>query len=81
MEMIKELLNCGGYITKETSEKFAKFFPNMPIVIKFGNRPRKVVRIRDLESETSNLEGDYVREIFISAENYQNLCDIFGLNF
>lgn len=59
-----------GYISEETLPGFAAECPDMPVVIKFGLSPRIQVPAKEVAAkiECAMKNGDYVREVFLSAQ-------------
>lgn len=83
MKILKHLIENGGNFTSDMLPEFVANFPDMPVVIKFEQKPRKIVTIKDLENEMKLAErtGDYAREVFISSDNFRRLAAVFGMSY
>ena len=82
MQLIKDIIENWGFVDSKQIKELIKYFPNTPLVIKWGMREREECfaqfvpsRIEKVESESD----DYVREVFIRTEHYRQLKTILGV--
>tara|TARA_Y100000996_G_C22372485_1_gene581617 strand:+ start:299 stop:550 length:252 start_codon:yes stop_codon:yes gene_type:complete len=82
MQLIKDIIENWGFVDSKQIKELIKYFPNTPLVIKWGMREREECfaqfvpsRIEKVESESD----DYVREVFIRTEHYRHLKLVFGI--
>jgi len=76
MQTLKDILSQFGYITKPQLAEINEHFPHMKVVIKWGGMHREqlpawqaIQRIEDVEEK----DIDYCREVFLSAQDCDNL--------
>ena len=82
METIKNILSNYGYMDSDQLAEINEYFPHMKVVIKWGGMPRDRVPawqaiklIKDVESKNI----DYCREVFLSAQDSDNLKKAFHI--
>jgi hypothetical protein len=79
MKTLQTILQQFGFVDSNQLKELSEIFPNMQLVIKWGQSPREELaacniakRIAEHEAETD----DYVREVFISSTNFRMLKQV-----
>jgi len=83
MKVLKDIMDHWGYVDSEQIEELEKFFPRMPLVIKWGGMPREVCPASEVVERIAHVEEmkqDYVREVFIRSENFRQLKSVLGID-
>ena len=82
MKLLKDIIDNWGFVDSLQLKELVEYFPSAPLVIKWGMREREICnacevakRIEKVESESD----DYVREVFINAENLNKLREVLGV--
>ena len=80
MNILKEIILSGGYITAAHHQELKNDFPNLIVCIKWGQAQREVTSLKYLDSVivAGEARGDYVREVFIPASVWDKLREAFG---
>ena len=76
METIKNILSNYGYINSDQLSEINEHFPHMKVVIKWGGLPRDRVPVWQAIKLIKHIESkniDYCREVFLSAQDSDNL--------
>ena len=76
METIKNILSNYGYINSDQLAEINEHFPHMKVVIKWGGLPRDRVPVWQAIKLIKHIESkniDYCREVFLSAQDSDNL--------
>jgi hypothetical protein len=73
-----------GFVTEDGLEALVRAggeFARQPLLIRFGGRPRVVVPAYDVAShvEAAEADGDYVRDVQLTAQEFDRLRAKFGL--
>ena len=80
MNILKEIILSGGYITEAHHQELKNDFPNLALCIKWGQSLRESTTLGKLgDAIKKGVErGDYVREVFIPVPVWDKLCEAFG---
>jgi len=80
MKLLKDIIQHWGFVDSEQLKELCKDFPKMPLVIKWGMREREICQASDVAQRIHEEEqlGDWVREVFINAENLGKLREVLG---
>jgi hypothetical protein len=80
MNILKEIILSGGYITEAHHQELKNDFPNLVLCIKWGQSLRETTTMHELSEriEAGRERGDYVREVFIPVSVWDKLCEAFG---
>jgi len=80
MKLLKDIIEHWGFVDSEQLKELRKDFPKMPLVIKWGMREREICQASDVAQRIHEEEqlGDWVREVFINAENLGKLREVLG---
>jgi hypothetical protein len=76
MKTLKDILSNYGYINKDQLAEINEHFPHMKVVIKWGGMPRERVHAWEAIQRIEKVEAediDYCREVFLTAQDSQNL--------
>ena len=76
MKTLKDILSNYGYINKVQLAEIVEHFPHMKVVIKWGGMPRERVHAWEAIQRIEKVEADdidYCREVFLTAQDSQNL--------
>jgi hypothetical protein len=82
MEVLKSILDHWGFVDSEQLPELVKYFPNTPLVIKWGGMPRERIEASKVAERIKIVEEsdqDYVREVFIESVHFRQLKEVFGL--
>jgi len=82
MQLIKDIIENWGFVDSVQLPQLIKYFPNTPLVIKWGMREREECFAQFVPSRIEKVEAesdDYVREVFIRTEHYRQLKTILGV--
>lgn len=82
MQVLKQIIDHWGFVDSQQLPELAKYFPDTPLVIKWGGMPREQVvasRVAERIKEVEQWDQDYVREVFICAKQMTKLKEVFGL--
>ena len=76
MKILKDIIDHWGFVDSEQLKELIEHFPNTPLVIKWGMREREECFAQFVPSRIEKVEAesdDYVREVFIRSENFNQL--------
>lgn len=82
MKTLKEIIEQWGFVTSPQLEELEKFFPRMELIIKWGGMPRERCPASEVAERIAHVEEmnqDYVREVFITSENFRQLKSVLGV--
>ena len=81
MKVLKDIIDHWGFVDSEQLKELAKYFPQMPLVIKWGMRQREVCIACDIAQRIHEEEqlGDWAREVFLTAKNLGQLKEVLGI--
>ena len=82
MKVLKQIIDHWGFVDSQQLPELAKYFPDTPLVIKWGGMPREQVvasKVAERIKEVEQWDQDYVREVFICAKQMTKLKEVFGL--
>ena len=82
MQVLKQIIDHWGFVDSQQLPELAKYFPDTPLVIKWGGMPRQQVvasKVAERIKEVEQWDQDYVREVFICAKQMTKLKEVFGL--
>ena len=82
MKLLKEIIAQWGNVDAEQCQELACYFPETPLIIKWGLLPREEVIASQVPHRISfveKMQGDYCREVFIKAESFQKLKEVLGV--
>ena len=71
-----------GFVTAEQCQELACHFPDAELIIQWGYLPREACRAVEVAfriKEVESLEGDYVRQVWFTAQALQKLKEVFGV--
>ncbi len=79
---LKEIVNQWGNLDSEQLKEVVAYFPDTPLIIKWGFLPREQVKACEVTQRIAlgeGAQGDYVREVFIRADHMKLLRQVFGV--
>ena len=82
MKLLKEIVAQWGNVDAEQCKDLASYFPDTPLVIKWGFLPReecKASQVAHRIEAVEKLQGDYCREVFIQSSQFRKLKEVLGL--
>jgi len=82
MKLLKEIIDHWGFVDSKQLPELVKHFPDTPLVIKWGGMPREQIaasKVAKRIEEVEQWDQDYVREVFICADQMNKLKEVFGL--
>ena len=82
MKLLKEIIAQWGNVNAEQCQELACYFPNTPLIIKWGYLPREEVKASEVAQRIAlgeGAQGDYCREVFIKSENFRQLKGVLGV--
>ena len=82
MKTLKDIIEHWGFVDSEQLKELEKFFPRMELVIKWGAMPRERCPASEVAERIAHVEEmnqDYVREVFITSENFRQLKSVLGV--
>ena len=82
MKLLKEIVAQWGNVNAEQCQELASYFPDTPLIIKWGFLPREEVRASEVAQRIAlgeGAQGEYCREVFIKSESFRKLKDVFGV--
>ena len=82
MKILKEIIEQWGFVDSKQLPELVKFFPTMPLVIKWGGMQRERIPAHKVAERIKIVEDsdqDYVREVFIESSRFRQLKEVFGL--
>lgn len=81
MKLLKDIINNWGFVDSVQLKELAVHFPNMELIIKWGQAPRERVKASQISKHIQSVEdstGDYCREVFIQSTEYRKLKEVLG---
>ena len=82
MKLLKEIVAQWGNVNAEQCQELACYFPDTPLIIKWGFLPREEVKASQVPHRIAFVEkvqGDYCREVFIQSKSFQMLKEVLGV--
>jgi hypothetical protein len=82
MKLIKEIVAQWGNVNAEQCQELACYFPDTPLIIKWGYLPREEVKASEVAQRIAlgeGAQGDYCREVFIKSESFRKLKEVLGV--
>ena len=82
MKLLKEIVAQWGNVNAEQCKDLACYFPDTPLIIKWGYLPREEVKASEVAQRIAlgeGAQGDYCREVFIKSEGFRKLKEVLGL--
>ena len=82
MKLLKEIIAQWGNVNAEQCKDLACYFPDTPLIIKWGYSPREEVKASEVAHRievVERLQGDYCREVFIQSKSFQMLKEVLGV--
>ena len=82
MKLLKDIIDQWGNMNAEQCQELACYFPDTPLIIKWGYLPREEVRVAEVAHRietVKRLQGDYCREVFIKSESFRDLKQVLGV--
>ena len=82
MKLLKEIVAQWGNVNAEQCQELASYFPNTPLIIKWGFLPREEVKACEVAQRIAlgeGAQGDYCREVFIKSESFRKLKEVLGV--
>lgn len=82
MKLLKEIVAQWGNVDAEQCQELACYFPDTPLIIKWGYLPREACpasRVAHRIEAVERLHGDYCREVFIQSASFQKLKEVLGV--
>ena len=82
MKLLKEIIAQWGNVDAEQCQELACYFPDTPLVIKWGYLPREEVQaymVADRIAFVERAQGDYAREVFIESKSFRKLKEVLGV--
>ena len=82
MKLLKDIIAQWGNVDAEQCQELACYFPDTPLVIKWGYLPREEVKASEVAQRIAlgeGAQGDYCREVFIKSSSFQMLKEVLGV--
>ena len=85
MNIFEKIIRCGGYVTSEDLNEFVAVAPDYPLCIKWAMMSREMQHADQVAQRIANVEsddfygGDYVREVFVTADQMKELEKEHGI--
>ena len=82
MKILKEIVEQWGFVTKPQLEELERYFPDMPLIIRWGGLPREERPASEVAETIAHVEEigrDYVRDVFIRSANMDKLREVLGV--
>ena len=82
MKLLKDIIVQWGNVTAEQCQELACYFPDTPLIIKWGYLPREEVKASEVAGRIAlgeGAQGDYCREVFIQSASFQKLKEVLGV--
>lgn len=82
MKLLEDIIQHWGFVDSKQLPELVKHFPNTPLVIKWGGMPREQIpacKVAERIERVEESNQDYVREVFVCAEQMNKLKEVFGL--
>ena len=82
MKLLKEIVAQWGNVNAEQCQELASYFPDTPLIIKWGYLPREEVKACEVAQRIAlgeGAQGDYCREVFIQSKSFQKLKEVLGV--
>ena len=82
MKLLKDIITQWGNVDARQCEELACYFPDTPLIIKWGYLPREEVTASEVAHRievVERLQGDYCREVFIRSASFQKLKEVLGI--
>ena len=74
MNILKDIISQHGYINSEQLDTLAKEHASLPVVIKWARTWRQQVPASEaINTIAKGDDADYVREVFLSSETYNQV--------
>lgn len=82
MNTIKKILVNGGYVTSADHFELKDEFPNLVVVVKWGQSVRESTTLGKLAAVLDEGEnrGDYAREVFVPVSVLDKMREAFGIS-
>ena len=81
MKLLKEIIAQWGNVDAEQCQELACYFPETPLIIKWGLLPREEVIASQVPHRISfveKMQGDYCREVFYKSRELPKAQRSFG---
>lgn len=72
-----------GFVDAEQCKELASYFPDAQLIIQWGYLPREACRAVDVAhriKQVEDLQGDYVRQVWFTADSMKSLREVFGVS-
>lgn len=82
MKLLKEIVAQWGNVNAEQCKELACYFPDTPLIIKWGYSPREEAKASEVATRIAfgeHAQGDYCREVFIESKSFQKIKEVFGV--
>ena len=82
MKLLKEIVAQWGNVNAEQCKDLACYFPDTPLIIKWGYLPREEGKASEVAGRIAlgeGVQGDYCREVFIQSSSFQKLKEVLGV--
>jgi hypothetical protein len=82
MKLLKEIVAQWGNVNAEQCQELACYFPDAPLIIKWGYLPREEVKASEVAQRIAlgeGVQGDYCREVFMQSSQFRKLKEVLGL--
>ena len=85
MSVLRKIIDQWGFLQEDDLLKLAKEFPCCKVCIKWGMMQREIIQAEDVVQRIENVmndpvyyDNDYVREVFITADDMKALKSVVG---
>jgi hypothetical protein len=82
MKLLKEIVTQWGNVNAEQCQELASYFPDTPLIIKWGFSPREEVKACEVATRIAfgeHAQGDYCREVFMQSASFRKLKEVLGV--
>jgi len=85
MNVLRKIIDQWGFLQEDDLKELAEQFPCARVCIKWGMMQRELIQAEDVAKRIENVmndpvyyDNDYVREVFITAEDLKALKSVVG---
>jgi|TARA_R110000824_G_scaffold218592_1_gene405310 hypothetical protein len=82
MKLLKDIIAQWGNLDAEQCKDLACYFPDTPLIIKWGYLPREEVKASEVAQRIAlgeGAQGDHCREVFIQSAGFRKLKEVLGV--
>ncbi len=77
--ILQVIVENHGQLNASSLARLANEYPNAPVCIKWAKAPREIKKAKEafnlVNAVRDDETGDYTREVFVCADNYEKICE------